>query len=481
MSQLIGREAARTELERAYDAEEAALVSVIGRRRVGKTFLVRETFAERVAFAVTGIQNASKRTQLDNFGEQLRRTFPEADSPTPHDSWLSALAALADQLETTFARRPEVRVVFFDELPWLASPKSGFLEGFAWFWNSWALRRRVVVIICGSAAAWMIRKVVRARGSLHNRITHRIALYPFSLYETELFFRSRGVALSRYQQLLVYLALGGVPFYLEQVRPGESAVQAIDRLLFGRHAPLAEEFRILYASLFDDSEDHVRIVRQLAAKRRGLTRTEIVTATRLQSGGTLTRRLEELELSGFIEATRPFGKRRKDVLYRLIDEYSIFYLKYLDGATRQAEGAFVQLAATPSFASWAGFSFEGICLRHIGQIKRALGIAGMHVVCSGYSAAGNKEVGGVQVDILLDRADGAISLLEAKFSAEPFVVTKAYAAALREKVARFRLHSGTRKQLFMVLVAPYGLRQNEHSLGLVDGVVTADELFKPTA
>lgn len=477
MPELIGRTAARAELERAYNSTEAALVSVIGRRRVGKTFLVRETYAERLAFTLTGIRDASKRTQLDNFSEQLRRSFVGDEPGAQYDTWLAALAALADRLEAVFAERPRQRVVFFDELPWLASPKSGFLQGFAWFWNSWAQAHNVVVVICGSAAAWMIRKVVRARGSLHNRITHRIALFPFSLRETELFLRSRGVALNRYQQLLVYLALGGVPFYLEQVRVGESAVQAIDRLLFGRQAPLAEEFRILYASLFDDSEDHVRIVRELARKRRGLTRSELVAGTGLLSGGTLSRRLEELELSGFLEITAPLGKRRKGSLYRLIDEYSLFYLRYLDGRTREPVGTFVRLAATPSFVSWAGFSFEGVCLRHTAQLQRALGISGMHVVSSSFTARATDEANGVQIDLLLDRADGAISLLEAKFAAEPFVITKKYAAALREKIARFRVHTHTRKQVFLVLVAPYGLRQNEHSLGLIQGAITADDLF----
>ncbi len=477
MTALIGRKEARAELERAFDSPGAALVSVVGRRRVGKTFLVRQTFAERLAFTVTGIQNAPKRTQLQNFAEQLRITFHPDEAVPAFSDWITAMAALARSLDVALAERPEGRVVFFDELPWLASRKSGFLQGFGWFWNSYAETRGLVVVICGSAAAWMIRKVVRDRGSLHNRITHRIALYPFTLHETELFLQSRQVHLDRYQQLLLYIALGGVPFYLEQVRPGESAVQAIDRLLFGVLAPLAEEFHLLYASLFDNSEDHVDIVRALATKRRGLTRSEIVAASGQRSGGTLTRHLEELELSGFVATSYPFAKRSKDVLYRLIDEYSAFYLKYLDGTRQHESGTFLQIASSPSFVSWAGFAFEGVCLRHVRQMTQALGISGIYVATCSYLARANDTADGVQVDLLLDRADKAISLIEVKFAAEPYVVTKSYATELREKVSRFRVHTGTRKQLFLVLVAPYGLRQNQHSIGRVDAVVTMEELF----
>ena len=475
--QLIGRQPAIAELERAYVSPRSALVSVVGRRRVGKTFLVNEAYAERIAFAVTGLQGASKTDQLRNFGLQLATTFGGDAREHAHADWLPALAALAEHLDKLLAADPVRRVVFFDELPWLASRKSKFLMAFGWFWNSWAASRRVVVVICGSAASWMIGKIIRAKGSLHNRITHRIALYPFTLAETEAFLRTAGVSLDRYQIALLYMATGGVPFYLEQVRAGESAAQAIDRLLFRSSGPLRGEFDVLYAALFDNAAAHTAIVRALAANTGGLTRTEVLAKAGLPTGGTSTRYLEELVLSGFVAASPPFAGKKRNLLYRLIDEYSAFYLKFVEGAVAVGAGHFLQVAATPSYRSWAGLAFERLAMRHVDQLKAALGIAAVYTQVASYVARGSDERPGVQIDLLIDRADRAISLVEAKFYDEEYVVTKAYAEQLRRKRGRFREYTGTKKQLFWVLLTAFGLRQNRHSTGLVDTVLTLDALF----
>ncbi len=477
MALVIGRQQATEDLERAYSTDGPALVSVIGRRRIGKTYLIQNVYADRIAFSVTGLQGASKRTQLAAFYQQVARTFPTRDAPPTTGDWLVALGYLAARLDRVLADTPDKCVVFFDELPWLASAKSGFLMAFGWFWNSWAANRAVVVVICGSAASWMIRKVVRDRGSLHNRITHRIVLQPFTLQETELYLQYRGVRLERFQQLMLYMALGGVPFYLEQVRSGESAVAAIQRLLFDRSGPLRDEFHLLYASLFDDSGEHVRLIRALATKRRGLTRAELLKTKTIKSGGTLTLRLEELALSGFIELYRPFGKRTKDALYRVIDEFSVFHLQFIDGQSAAGGESFLRLYDSPAFTSWAGFSFESVCMQHADQIKTALGIAGIHASTAGYVARARDGVEGVQVDILFDRPDQAITLIEAKYSQDEYALTKAYAAPPREKVSRFRQHTSTKKQLFLALITTFGLRQNQYSIGLVDDVVALDDLY----
>ena len=477
MSRLIGREQAIAELERAYASRREALISVVGRRRIGKTFLVQSTFAERIAFAVTGLQKASKQMQLAAFYEQIRRHFPDQEPLPEANDWLGAFFILSRHLEQAFVQNPDRCVVFFDELPWLASAKSGFLTAFAWFWNSWANTRRVVVVICGSAASWMVRKVVRDRGNLHNRITHRVVLQPFSLREAALFYESRGIQLDHAQQLMLYMALGGVPYYLEQIRPGESAVMAIQRLLFDTVAPLKDEFNLLFASLFDNSAEHIKIIRTLAAKRRGLTRTELLENKEIVSGGTTTLRLEELELSGFIEVYKAFGKRQRDALYRVVDPYSIFYLHFLDVNAKAYTASFLRVFDTPQFNSWAGFSFEGLCMAHVQQMTKALQIAGIYPTVSGYSARGNEEIPGVQIELLFDRPDQAITLIEAKFSQEPYTITSAYAKALDQKISAFRHHTGTRKQLFLVLIAPFGLRQNQHSIGRIHQVLTLEDLF----
>lgn len=465
---IIGRQAAQRVLAEAYQSPTASLVSVVGRRRIGKTFLVKQVYAQRIRFSITGIAQASKAEQLANFSLQMERSFGDREGGYRYGDWLEALGDLARLLDAEPS--PQRQVLFFDELPWLASRRSGFLRAFSWFWNSYAVDRDVVVVICGSAASWMIKKVVRDRGGLHNRITHRIRLEPFTLGETFAFCDARGLIDDEYQRIQLYMTLGGVPFYLDQLRPGESAQQSIDRLLFAPSAPLAGEFDRLYASLFENPGHHVAVVRALARKQIGLTRGEVARAAGIESSGTLTRVLEELELSGFVLRTVPFGKRRKDSLFRLVDEYSRFYLDFLDGR-RSGGDDFGHLATQPSYRAWAGYAFETLALRHAGQIKRALGISGIHATASSYVARANEAADGVQVDLLLDRSDRTVTLIEAKFSEGPFVLAKAYAQQLREKKLRFRAHTGTKKAVTLVLLTTYGVRSLAAGTGIVDGVL----------
>ncbi len=413
---------------------------------------------------------------MSNFGLRLSSAFGTPAEDARFADWLPAMAKLTEELERALAQHPEAKVVFFDELPWLASRRSGFLKAFGWFWNSWAAQREIVVVICGSAASWMIGKVVRSRGSLHNRITHRITLDPFRLGETFAYMDARGLVSDVYQRVQLYMALGGVPFYLKQLEAGETAQQSIERLLFGKQAPLAGEFDLLYASLFDDATHHRAVVEALASKQVGLTRTEVGRLAGIQSSGTLARVLEALELSSFIYRSTPFGKRRKDALYRLIDEYSRFYLQGLAGR-RSGTVKFADQAASPAFRSWSGYAFENLALRHADEIRRALGIAGISANACSYVARETADAGGVQVDILLDRADRAVSIVEAKFSADPFWLTKEYATKLRQKRTRFIAHTATRKQVYLVLLTVYGVETSPGSIGIVDQVLTVEDLL----
>ena len=473
---LIGRLSAKQVLAQAYTSPEASLVSVVGRRRIGKTFLVKQVYAEALHFTVTGIAGATKADQLTNFALRIESAFGAPPGSVRYGDWLQALADLTRRLDATAFGEGEPRVaVFFDELPWLASRRSGFLQAFSWFWNSWAVDRDIVVVICGSAASWMVKKVVRDRGGLHNRITHRIRLEPFTLAEVRAFAEARGLVDDPYQLVQLYMALGGVPFYLNQVQPGESAQQAIDRLLFAAAAPLEGEFQRLYASLFESADKHVAVVRALASKQLGLRRGELAKLAGISSSGTLTRVLEELELSGFVYRTVPFGKKRKDALYRLVDEYTRFYLAFVEGH-RAGTQRFTDLATRPRYRAWAGYAFENVALRHERQLRAALGIGGIHAVASSYVARASEVADGVQVDLLFDRADRTVTLVEAKYTEEHFVMTKAYAAALREKRSRFRLHTGTRKHVQVAMVTTFGVRGGA-AAGVVDAVLEVSELM----
>lgn len=474
---LVGRQRERAELAAARASPTAELVAVYGRRRVGKTFLIRETYGDALVFELVGIHDADLATQLRAFASALAQATKTPVQP-PAD-WYAAFEALRGFLAHHLRRRAKKQVLFFDELPWLASRKSGFLAAFEHFWNSWASREaKLVVVICGSAASWMLDKIVRQRGGLHHRVTRRVRLEPFSLRETAELLRARHVDLGPYQTIELYMAMGGVPHYLAQVRAGESAAQNIDRICFARDGLLYRELDNLYASLFDKAERHESVVRVLATRRRGLTRGEILAMTDLGSGGAATKVLDELEECGFIMRLPQLAHAKRDAVYWLADEYSLFYLTWIEKHRgRRADGVWMKKQGTPAWRAWTGLAFEATCLKHVGAIKHALGIAGVETVDATWAHRADAAADGAQVDLVIDRADRSTNLCEMKFCEAEFVIDKAYARELAHKRDTFRAITGTRKALFTTLVTTYGVRANEHALNLGIVTVPMDALF----
>ncbi len=476
MNKFIGREKEQAVLHTALQSDESEMIAVIGRRRVGKTFLIRSVFEQHIRFELTGQQNATVKRQLNNFAFQMGEFFGENALDKMPDDWQEAFQQLIIALRK--GETKEKIVLFFDEIPWLSMRKSGFLEGLDFFWNSWAVKKNIVVVICGSAASWMIRKVVYHKGGLHNRITKQIHLQPFDLYETELFLKSKNVQLDRYQILQVYMAMGGIPHYLKELENGKSAVQNIERLCFLSTGLLADEFQKLYPALFEKPDNHIAIITALAQKWKGLTRQEIIEDTKMSDGGGLTRCLEELVSSGFVSEYVAFSNRKKDIYYRLTDEYSLFYLKFIQNRKKQAADTWQHFSQTPQYTAWAGYAFESICLKHTAQIKKALGIAGIYTETSGFYHRGTANEKGLQIDLLLDRRDNVIDLFELKFYNEPLRLDKSDALALREKMGNFKHLTQTRKQLFLSFLTTFGLETNENSIGLVNHSLTMDILFE---
>lgn len=474
---MIGRLKETDILKKALASEKPELVAVIGRRRVGKTYLIRSFFGGQIDFEMVGLKDGNMEQQLRNFTYSLKEAKGQKGpvERTPKD-WLAAFHELKEFLESS-EKEKKRKVVFIDELPWAATAKSDFLTGFSYFWNSYASKSNIIVVICGSATAWMIKKIINNKGGLHNRVTRKILLQPFALSETEAYFRSRNISFDRYQILQLYMTMGGIPHYLDQVEGGRTAVQNINEICFHPQGLLRTEFDNLYSSLFAHPERYEIIVSALASTWKGLSRAEILTATKLSDGGGVTDILKELEQSGFITSYVPFNKKKKDMLYRLTDNYSLFYLKYLKDMPKNEAGNWQSLSQTQSWKSWSGYAYENICLQHIGKIKTALGISGIHTRhCSFLSkATGDRE--GVQIDLLIDRMDNAVSICEIKFYNDEFSLSKEEADKLRKKRSIFREASRSKKQLFLVLVTTFGLLPNKHSLGLIDNVITMDELF----
>jgi uncharacterized protein len=473
---LIGRQEEKRILESAQSSAKPEMVAVIGRRRVGKTFLVKSVYGTNLDFEITGIQHATRQEQLRNFMLQIAKfskgTFPHT---APKD-WLEAFYFLSKYLE--MKQKSGKLIVFLDELPWLVTHKSGFLKGLSWFWNSWAIDQNIVLVVCGSAASWMIKNVVHHKGGLHNRITKRIYLKPFNLYETKQFLLSKNINFEHYQILHLYMVLGGVPHYLDEVEAGKSYSQNIDAICFSENGLLRDEFSKLYSSLFDNAELHLKVVRALASRQCGLSRSELVKRAQVTEGGWLTAVLEELQHSGFVTQYLPFGKKKKEGLFRLSDEFSLFYLQFMENNGLDGKNTWQQLSKTPAYTAWSGYAFESICLKHLPQIKKALGIQGVYAVASSFFKKGKDGEEGMQFDLLIDRNDHVINICEIKFYNAEYTIEKSEALVYRNKLAAFKTSSKTNKQLFLTFITTFGLKTNAHSLGLVDAALTMDDLFE---
>jgi uncharacterized protein len=455
MENLIGRESEIVVLQEALASPYAELIAVYGRRRVGKTHLIQTVYEKNMFIEFVGLNDVTQSDQLENFILTITRTFDLPHSILQPQNWLQAFHILIQVLEKELAnsKYDSKRILFFDELPWFDAHKSGFLAAFDHFWNAWAAKKKnMVVVICGSAASWMIQNIVRNKGGLHNRITRRMRLLPFNLYETERFLHNQYIQLDRYQLLQLYMVTGGIPHYLKEIKRGESVIQAIDRLCFTNDGLLSNEFNDLYTALFGSSEKHETVVKALANKPNGMTRNEIVATCHLASGGGLTKILDELSESGFISAHIPFNKTVKDSIYKLSDEYSLFYLKFMDNSKASGAGTWQSRSQSSGWKSWAGLAFENICLKHIPQIKKALGISGVYSEQSAWRWVGNEAEQGTQIDLLIDRQDNCINLCEMKFSLTEFTIDKKYAEQLNLKRRIFLEKTGTKKSVFITML-----------------------------
>lgn len=470
---IIGRNEEQQMLAEMIADNGADMLAITGRRRVGKTYLVRTYFNKKIHFEFSGVLNASLQDQLQSFAMALAGKGKNKKKMVVPGNWLEAFELLTQHLDKQ--KSAEKLLVFIDELPWLDTHKSKFLAALDWFWNSWAVNKNILVIICGSAASWMTSKIINNRGGLHNRVTKRMHLQPFTLYETEAYLKHLGVQLSRYQVLQLYMSLGGIPHYLKEIRKGQSAAQNIHRICFSKNGLLVNEFDNLYNALFTNAQQHINIIKALAAKPYGISRADIINSTKMTDGGTFTKVLNELEQSDFITACYPFDKIKKETIYRLTDEYSLFFLKFMNN---KKNINWQQLSASTTYKTWSGYAFENICMKHIEQLKYALGISAVYTEISSFLAKGNAKIKGAQIDLLIDRQDNAINICEVKFYDKPFTLNKSYADELRNKLMVFQEKTGTRKSLFITLISPFPLVENLHSTGLVQQNVTAESLFR---
>lgn len=472
MMKIVGRNAEQAALKEYYGSGKPEFIALYGRRRVGKTFLIREFFNNRFTFYLTGVANQRLQTQLHNFNMSMLKY---GDMPYPLvNNWFDAFAQLIHLLE--HSPKKGRKIIFLDELPWMDTSRSGFIPALEHFWNSWASSRRdIMLIVCGSATSWMINNLIKNRGGLHNRVTRRMYIEPFSLSECEELYKANNVVMSRYQILESYMILGGIPYYLGLINKGLSLAQNIDTLCFSLNGDLRDEFNSLYASLFRHSKNHIKIVEALGHKTKGMTREEILSATKLSPGGTFSKTLEELEQCGFIRSYNTFGKKQRDKLYQLIDFFSLFHLNFISENRYNDEHFWTNSIENAKHRSWSGYAFEQVCLTHIKEIKSRLGISG--VLTNVGSWRSHKSDPGAQIDLLIDRNDNIINLCEMKYSLSEFSIDKVYDKNLRNKKEAFIQETNPRKAVHLTMITTYGLKKNKYS-GIIQSEIKMDDLFK---
>ena len=479
---IVGRKKEIMELKKYLSSEQSEFIAVYGRRRVGKTFLIKELLEGQFTFRMTGKENARLGEQPLNFSYAMSDFLGDDHVP---QNWTEAFRMLSKNIE----RLGEgTKIIFIDELPWLDTQKSKFLGALEYFWNNWAYYRKdIKLIVCGSATSWMLNKLINSKGGLHNRVTHKMLISPFCLEEMEQYFQSRGFNYERPEMIDCYMAVGGVAYYLSLFDKDKSVAENINSLCFTNGGELADEFYRLYKSLFKKAENHIAVINALSSARKGMTRLELINKTKLLNNGNFTTLLKELETCEFIRSYYPFGKEKKNKMFQLTDQFSLFYLYFMKDKSNVGKNYWLQKIGTPEYAAWSGYSFETVCLHHIEQIVNALGISGTFYSPCSWSYRPSEAIlndadadedlkSGGQIDLLIDRNDKTISVCEMKYASGEYEITKAYANHVEQRLRTFRKVTSTKKSFSIVYVTPFGLYNNMYARK-VNKQITADDLF----
>lgn len=483
-TKIIARKKEQERLNAAFQSEKAEFIAVYGRRRVGKTFLIKEFFSNKecLLFHSTGIKKGKTTEQLKRFAKNLGEAFYNNAPVAVEKNWLDAFEQLTQAINQQNSNQK--CILFFDELPWLATHKSGLLQALDYYWNRyWVSDPRIKLIICGSSASWIIRKILKDRGGLHNRVTEKMRLMPFTLSETNEFLNANNIKLDIRQTYKLYRCIGGIPFYLNYIRRGISIENLIETLFFERDGKLLEEFDELFDSLFSDSETYKELIELIASKQSGILRTQIASSIKLSHpGNQLTERLSNLENAGFIQGYLPLDANKKGYLYKLTDEFCYFYLKWVKPISKQIQTNAVSdywrnMMDSPAYYNWAGYTFENYCIKNLFTLKKLVSANPASFASPWQRRPNSTNDTGAQIDLLIEDNETAY-IFEFKHTQTPFSIDKSYARSLENKIEVYRKNRGKDKQILLILVTANGLAENSYSKALVDKAICLEELLK---
>ena len=473
---LINREKEIDALKKRYDSDKAEFIAIYGRRRVGKIYLVDEVFKEQITFRHAGLSPVSgmnTKDQLNHFYQSLKTNgLMKAKKPK---NWLEAFYLLQEYL--TSKRNGNKLVIFIDEIQWMDTKKSDFITGLESFWNNWAcFKNDIMLIVCGSSTSWVLDKLINNHGGLYGRLTEWFKLEQFSLLECEKYLINNNHEISRYDIIQTYMAIGGIPYYLDMLNQKLSFAENIDNLFFSKNAKLKDEFDRIFTSIFVDSEKVKTIIRSIASKKRGLTRSEIIDMTKLPSNGELSSILKSLENGDFITKYSSYKESKKVEYYKLVDPFCLFYLHFVDNKLINNEHYWSNIINTPSINVWEGLSFENVCFNHIKQIKFALGIGGISTNEYMWSKKGDLDQNGTQIDLIIERKDNIINMCEIKFYSDDFVVDKGYHELLIRRKNLLFESINKKTSVHNTLITTFGLKHNMYSSDFIN-VITIKDLF----
>jgi uncharacterized protein len=473
---MIGREAQTKIMQDAIQSKNSSFVAITGRRRVGKTYLIKEVYEKNICFSVSGIQNANLQAQINNFVQKIAEFNNTMLVLGTVNDWQKVFILLKSYLKELPKNKKQV--IFIDELPWIATAKSGFIQLLAHLWNDYlSQEKHFILVVCGSATSWITQKIINDKGGFHNRVNLPIHLKPFTLAETKLFLKSKNISFTDTGIAEIYMILGGLPYYLEQIKKGESPSKAIERICFSETGILKSEYNNLYKALFTNWENHEAIVAILAQSHNGLTRESIIQKSKISAGGPFTRAMSDLVLTGFVEESNPFGKKKRGSIYRLVDEFSVFYHHFIKGNEKKDSSVWQIISNSQKYKIWRGYAFETLCMKHINEIKNALGIRNVYTETFSFTKKGTATTGGFQIDLIIDRKDAAINLCECKFYESNFEITKKYAQEIKQRKTAFQEETKTKKMIINTFIANENIIENEHSLEVVDFFINASELM----
>jgi len=471
---IIGRENEQKVLLNAYKNSESNFIAIYGRRRIGKTYLVKETFNNKITFLFTGSYKTKRKDQLKQFSNALKEQGLK--NVTKLNDWIDAFENLKNLIKKS---KMDKKVIFLDELSWLDTPKSGFISALESFYNGWcSFRNDILLIICASSGSWIINKVIHNKGGLYNRLSYTICLRPFTLKECKEYLKAKGIKLDNLQILQLYMVLGGVPFYYSFIEKGKSAIQNINDLFFIENSKLEHEFNYLFQSIFTSYEDYSKIIDVLSNKKVGMNRNEIAKEAKLTLNGSLTNKLLDLEACGFIKKYIKYGNNENNATYRIIDNFTLFYYCFLQNKSKD-NNYWLNNINNPKINTWEGLAFELVCLEHVNCIKEGLGIRGVSTSEYSYYIKKDESVGldGCQIDLMLERKDRIINICEIKYKREKYILNKREYESLLRKEKNFVSKTKTTYATNFVLITTYGLLENEYS-PLISSVITIDDLFK---